>query len=60
MMYGCYGTAIQHLSQLNANICVRTVMGQFDNYVIKSLVNYDERLLDYLWDNQVDMEIIKN
>ena len=54
-MYDCYGTAIQHLSQLNTNICIQTVMGQFDKYVIKSLVNYDERLLDYLWDSQVDM-----
>ena len=28
--------------------------------IIKSLVTYDERLLNYLWDSQVDMYIIKN
>ena len=60
MKYDCYRTVVQHLSQLNTNICIQTVMGQFDKYVMKSLVNYDERLLEYLWDNQVDMEIIKN
>ena len=26
---------------------VRTVMGQFDKYVIKDLVKYDKLLLDY-------------